>query len=82
MKNLKELIELNEKLMEVVNQANKLDRSKQAVRLLIADLDDAKKRLFQIIGEATVISSQITDVKRGSLSKSTQFLSEQNRKRA
>ena len=55
---LTELMKLNKKLMEVVNQANsmneELKQSKQVVRLLVSDLDDAKKRLLQIIGEATV----------------------------
>ena len=55
---LTELMKLNKKLMEVVNQANsmneELKQSKQVVRLLVSDLDDAKDRLLQIIGEATV----------------------------
>ena len=55
---LTELMKLNKKLMEVVNQANsmneELNQSKQVVRLLVSDLDDAKDRLLQIIGEATV----------------------------
>ena len=55
---LTELMKLNKKLMEVVNQANsmneELKQSKQVVRLLVSDLDDAKKRLLQIIGEAMV----------------------------
>ena len=55
---LTELMKLNKKLMEVVNQANsmneELNQSKQVVRLLVLDLDDAKDRLLQIIGEATV----------------------------
>ena len=52
------MMKLNKKLLEVVNQANsmneELKQSKQVVRLLVSDLDDAKKRLLQIIGEAMV----------------------------
>ena len=55
---LTELMKLNKKLLEVANQADsmneELNQSKQVVRLLVSDLDDAKKRLLQIIGEAMV----------------------------
>ena len=55
---LTELMKLNKKLMEVLNEANsmneELNKSKQVIRLLVSDLDDAKKRMLQIIGEATI----------------------------
>jgi hypothetical protein len=57
---INELLEMDKKLNEILNQANsEFDQSitsrTRTNRLLVSDLEDAKKRILILIGESTVL---------------------------
>ena len=55
---LTELLKLNEKFTEVFDSIDSLNESlnkeHQTVRLLLCNIDNAKDKMLQIIGEATI----------------------------
>ena len=49
---INELLEINKKLNEILNQANSMIANPHS-KLLVSDLEDAKKRILILIGEST-----------------------------
>ena len=49
---INELLEMNKKLNEILNQANSMIANPHS-KLLVSDLEDAKKRILILIGEST-----------------------------